>query len=52
VDRREEATQESLAAMSALSEETLSVSGMLLAKVFGNQARGHHPLPAGEPTPT
>src|SRR6266704_977224 len=32
-------TQESLAAMSALSEETLSVSGMLLAKVFGNQAR-------------
>ncbi len=33
------ATQESLAAMSALSEETLSVSGVLLAKVFGNQAR-------------
>ncbi len=32
-------TQESLAAMSALSEETLSVSGGLLAKVFGNQAR-------------
>jgi ATP-binding cassette, subfamily B, bacterial len=32
-------TQESLAAMSALSEETLSVSGMLLSKVFGNQAR-------------
>ena len=32
-------TQESLAAMSALSEETLSVSGVLLAKVFGNQAR-------------
>jgi ATP-binding cassette, subfamily B, bacterial len=29
-------TQESLAAMSALSEETLSVSGVLLAKVFGN----------------
>ena len=25
--------------MSALSEETLSVSGVLLAKVFGNQAR-------------
>jgi ATP-binding cassette, subfamily B, bacterial len=32
-------TQESLAAMSALSEETLSVSGVLLAKVFGNQGR-------------
>jgi ATP-binding cassette, subfamily B, bacterial len=32
-------TQESLATMSALSEETLSVSGVLLAKVFGNQAR-------------
>ena len=32
-------TQESLAAMSAKSEETLSVSGMLLAKVFGNQER-------------
>ena len=33
------ATQESLAAMSAMTEETLSVSGVLLAKVFGNQAR-------------
>ena len=32
-------TQESLAAMSAISEETLSVSGVLLAKVFGNQFR-------------
>src|SRR3954452_9463909 len=32
-------TQESLAAMSALTEETLSVSGVLLAKVFGNQSR-------------
>ena len=32
-------TQEALAAMSALTEETLSVSGVLLAKVFGNQAR-------------
>src|SRR5262249_37739234 len=32
-------TQESLAAMSALAEETLSVSGVLLAKGFGNQAR-------------
>jgi ATP-binding cassette, subfamily B, bacterial len=32
-------TQESLAAMSALTEETLSVSGVLLSKVFGNQAR-------------
>src|SRR6201994_2209018 len=32
-------TQESLAAMSAITEETLSVSGALLAKVFGNQAR-------------
>src|SRR5215469_7454718 len=32
-------TQETLAAMSAVSEETLSVSGVLLAKVFGNQAR-------------
>jgi ATP-binding cassette, subfamily B, bacterial len=32
-------TQESLAAMSALTEETLSVSGVLLAKVFGNQGR-------------
>jgi ATP-binding cassette, subfamily B, bacterial len=32
-------TQESLAAMSALGEETLSVSGVLLAKAFGNQAR-------------
>src|SRR6266566_5323652 len=38
-------TQESLAAMSALSEETLSVSGVLLAKAFGNQVRdttGYH----------
>ncbi|MGB6580900.1 MAG: ABC transporter ATP-binding protein [Streptosporangiaceae bacterium] len=33
------ATQESLAAMSAISEETLSVSGVLLAKVFGSQLR-------------
>jgi len=33
------ATQESLASMSAMTEETLSVSGVLLAKVFGNQAR-------------
>jgi ATP-binding cassette subfamily B protein len=33
------ATQEALAAMSAISEETLSVSGVLLAKVFGNQGR-------------
>src|ERR1700759_2274735 len=32
-------TQESLAAMSDLSQEPLSVSGVLLAKVFGNQAR-------------
>ena len=32
-------TQETLAAMSAISEETLSVSGVLLAKVFGSQAR-------------
>ena len=32
-------TQEALAAMSAITEETLSVSGVLLAKVFGNQAR-------------
>src|SRR5580658_10345406 len=32
-------TQETLAAMSAISEETLSVSGVLLAKVFGNQLR-------------
>ena len=32
-------TQESLAAMSAISEETLLVSGVLLAKVFGNQGR-------------
>src|SRR5262249_3325115 len=30
-------TQESLASMSAISEETLSVSGVLLSKVFGNQ---------------
>jgi len=37
--RVSKATQESLAAMSALTEETLSVSGVLLAKVFGNQAR-------------
>src|SRR5579859_5219567 len=37
--RVSKSTQESLAAMSALSEETLSVSGVLLAKVFGNQAR-------------
>src|ERR1700755_1818942 len=33
------ATQESLAAMRDISEGTLSVSGVLLAKVFGNQAR-------------
>ena len=32
-------TQETLAAMSAISEETLSVSGVLLAKVFGSQLR-------------
>src|SRR3982075_1870420 len=32
-------TQEALAAMSAISEETLSVSGVLLAKVVGNQGR-------------
>jgi ATP-binding cassette, subfamily B, bacterial len=32
-------TQEALASMSAITEETLSVSGVLLAKVFGNQAR-------------
>ena len=41
-DRRRQvsrSTQESLAAMSAISEETLSVSGVLLAKVFGNQMR-------------
>src|SRR6185312_13758563 len=41
-DRRRKvsrSTQESLAAMSAISEETLSVSGVLLAKVFGNQGR-------------
>jgi len=41
-DRRRKvsrATQEALAAMSAISEETLSVSGVLLAKVFGNQGR-------------
>src|SRR5579859_560827 len=37
--RVSKSTQESLAAMSALSEETLSVSGVLLAKVFGNQER-------------
>ena len=41
-DRRRQvskSTQETLAAMSAISEETLSVSGVLLAKVFGNQGR-------------
>ena len=41
-DRRRKvsrSTQEALAAMSAISEETLSVSGVLLAKAFGNQAR-------------
>src|SRR6202050_5306861 len=32
-------TQETLAEMSAITEETLSVSGVLLAKVFGNQLR-------------
>src|SRR6266851_4645719 len=32
-------TQETLAEMSAISEETLSVSGVLLAKVFGSQLR-------------
>jgi ATP-binding cassette subfamily B protein len=31
-------TQESLAEMSAVTEETLSVSGMLLSKTFGQQA--------------
>jgi ATP-binding cassette subfamily B protein len=31
-------TQQSLAEMSAITEETLSVSGVLLAKVFGQQA--------------
>jgi ATP-binding cassette, subfamily B, bacterial len=41
-DRRRKvsrSTQESLASMSAITEETLSVSGVLLAKVFGNQVR-------------
>jgi ATP-binding cassette subfamily B protein len=33
------ATQESLADISALTEETLSVSGMLLSKTFGQQAQ-------------
>jgi ATP-binding cassette subfamily B protein len=37
--RVSKSTQEALAAMSAMTEETLSVSGVLLAKVFGNQAR-------------
>src|SRR6266849_2862389 len=32
-------TQETLAVMSAVTEETLSVSGVLLAKVFGSQLR-------------
>jgi ATP-binding cassette subfamily B protein len=32
-------TQEALASMSAITEETLSVSGVLLAKVFGSQVR-------------
>jgi ATP-binding cassette subfamily B protein len=32
-------TQEAMASMSAITEETLSVSGVLLAKVFGSQAR-------------
>ena len=30
-------TQESLAEMSAMVEETLSVSGVLLTKIFGRQ---------------
>src|SRR6266699_3784894 len=41
-DRRRQvsrSTQEALAAMRAISEETLSVTGVLLAKVFGNQGR-------------
>src|SRR2546430_12109754 len=42
-------TQESLAAMSAISEETLSVSGVLLAKVFGNQGRDTARYRRGEP---
>src|SRR5256714_13403005 len=42
-------TQEALAAMSAISEETLSVSGVLLAKVFGNQGRDIGRYRRGEP---
>ena len=35
--------------MSAMTEETLSVSGVLLAKVFGRQRPRDRPLPGREP---
>ena len=47
VSRR--ATQESLADMSAHHQETLSVSGVLLAKVFGSQEQEVASLPRREP---
>ena len=42
-------TQESLAEMSAMTEETLSVSGVLLTKVFDRSRRRDRALPDGEP---
>jgi hypothetical protein len=41
-------TQRTLADVTAVTEETLSVSGVLLSKTFGQQGRGHGPLPATE----
>ena len=42
-------TQESLADLTAIMQETLSVSGILLSKAFGRQTLRDRPLPQGEP---
>ncbi len=44
-------TQSSLSDMSAITQETLSVSGILLAKVFGRQDARGRPLPHRERPP-
>ena len=44
-------TQESLSEMTAITEESLSVSGVLLAKVFDRQAYEIAALPRGERAP-
>ena len=44
-------TQESLSEMTAITEEALSVSGILLAKVFNRRRRRDRALSRGEPQP-